>query len=62
MGTAARWVLVLAGLAILAAGAYVSFAQSGSGAQPWDPELSDNFDKDLRRRLLGPREAPEPLP
>jgi len=43
MGTAARWVLVLAGLAILAAGAYVSFAQSGSGAQPWDPELSDNF-------------------
>jgi len=43
MGTAARWVLVLAGLAILAAGAYVSFAQAGSGAQPWDPELSDNF-------------------
>ena len=43
MGTAARSVLVLAGLAILVAGAYVSFAQAGSGAQPWDPELSDNF-------------------
>ena len=38
-----RWLLVLAGLAIAAAGAYVSLAQAGSGTQPWDPELSDNF-------------------
>jgi cytochrome b subunit of formate dehydrogenase len=43
MGTAARWILVFAGLAILAAGTYVSVAQAGSGGQPWDPELSDNF-------------------
>jgi cytochrome b subunit of formate dehydrogenase len=43
MSAAARWVLVFAGLAILAAGTYVSVAQAGSGAQPWDPELSDNF-------------------
>ena len=43
MGVAARWLLVLAGIAIAAAGGYVSLAQAGSGAQPWDPELSDNF-------------------
>ncbi|HEV8469977.1 MAG TPA: hypothetical protein VGR46_10250 [Candidatus Limnocylindria bacterium] len=43
MGVAVRWLLVLAGLAIAAAGAYVSLAQAGSGTQPWDPELSDNF-------------------
>ena len=43
MGVAVRWLLVLAGIAIAAAGGYVSLAQAGSGAQPWDPELSDNF-------------------
>src|SRR2546430_17534269 len=43
MGVAVRWLLVLAGIAIAAVGGYVSFAQAGSGAQPWDPELSDNF-------------------
>ena len=40
---AARWLLVFVGLTLAAAGAYVSLAQAGSGAQPWDPELSDNF-------------------
>lgn len=43
MGAAVRWILVLVGVAIGAVGAYVSVAQSASGLQPWDPELSDNF-------------------
>jgi cytochrome b subunit of formate dehydrogenase len=43
VGTAVRWLLVVIGLAIAAAGAYLSVAQSATGAQPWTPELSDNF-------------------
>ena len=43
MLTAARWLAVLAATATGVAGAAAILAQAGSGAQPWDPELSDNF-------------------
>src|SRR5437867_3799841 len=41
--TAARWLAVLAATATGVAGAAAILSQAGSGAQPWDPELSDNF-------------------
>lgn len=41
--TAVRWLLVLAALAAAVAGGIAIAGQSASGAQPWDPELSDNF-------------------
>src|SRR5207245_4846212 len=40
---AARWLAVLVAAAIGVAGAAAIVSQTGSGAQPWDPELSDNF-------------------
>lgn len=43
MGTAVRWLLVLVAVALGAAAGAVIMGQSSSGAQPWDPELSDNF-------------------
>ena len=41
--TVARWLVVLCGIGIAVAGALVIAGQAGSGAQPWDSELSDNF-------------------
>ena len=41
--TSARWLAVLVAAAIGFAGAAAIVSQAGSGAQPWDPELSDNF-------------------
>ncbi|TMC77615.1 MAG: hypothetical protein E6J15_03695 [Chloroflexi bacterium] len=41
--TAARWLAVLAATATAVMGAAAILSQAGSGAQPWDPELSDNF-------------------
>src|SRR2546422_6971231 len=38
-----RWLIVLVAVAVAAAGAWSILGQAGSGAQPWDPELSDNF-------------------
>jgi hypothetical protein len=43
VGAVVRWLLVLIGLAIAGAGFASVLAQASSGAQPWDPELSDNF-------------------
>jgi cytochrome b subunit of formate dehydrogenase len=43
VGTAVRGLIVLAALALAAAGAIAILGQAASGAQPWDPELSDNF-------------------
>lgn len=38
-----RWLLLPVGLVAAAAGAVAILGQAGSGAQPWDLELSDNF-------------------
>lgn len=43
MGAAVRGILVLAALALAVAGGIAILGQASSGAQPWDPELSDNF-------------------
>jgi cytochrome b subunit of formate dehydrogenase len=43
MGGAARWLLVVAAVALAAVGTAAILGQASSGAQPWDPELSDNF-------------------
>jgi cytochrome b subunit of formate dehydrogenase len=43
VGTAVRGLIILAALALAAAGAIAILSQAASGAQPWDPELSDNF-------------------
>ena len=40
---AVRWLLVLVALALAGLGAATIVGQATSGAQPWDPELSDNF-------------------
>jgi hypothetical protein len=37
------WLLVLAGLGLMAAGLVAVLGQASSGAQPWSAELSDNF-------------------
>src|SRR5438093_1608499 len=41
--TAARWLAVLAATATAVAGAAAILSLAGSGGQPWDPELSDDF-------------------
>jgi cytochrome b subunit of formate dehydrogenase len=38
-----RWLIALAGLGAAVAAGVAALAQAGSGSQPWDPELSDNF-------------------
>jgi cytochrome b subunit of formate dehydrogenase len=43
MGVAVRWIVVIAALAAGVFGAMQILQQAGSGQQPWDPELSDNF-------------------
>ena len=43
MGSAIKAILVLAGIALAIGGAMIIVTQAASGAQPWDPELSDNF-------------------
>jgi hypothetical protein len=43
LGSAIKAILVLAGITLAIGGAVMIVAQATSGAQPWDPELSDNF-------------------
>jgi cytochrome b subunit of formate dehydrogenase len=38
-----RWLLVIVAVAVAGAGGLAILGQAGSGAQPWDSELSDNF-------------------
>ena len=38
-----RWLIVLVGVALAGLAGAAILGQAGSGAQPWDPELSDNF-------------------
>ena len=38
-----RWLVALVAIALAVSGAVATLGQAGSGAQPWDEELSDNF-------------------